>query len=74
MTQLSAAERRWWSLFKRIIKAMPPSLELMVHQSTIEVCKAGSREKAFTEHGDADNTPSLDFVKSGRIYPCSESL
>lgn len=61
---MTAAELRWWKLFKRIVKAMPKSLEVSVHQSSIAVSKAGSRLAAFKRDGHADQTEDLDFFNT----------
>lgn len=74
INEMTAAELQWWKLFKRIVKAMPKSLEVSVHQSSIAVSKTGSRQAAFERDGHADQTEDLDFFKHARVYPNSESL
>lgn len=71
---MNAEELRWWKLFKRVIKAMPRSLEVSVHNYSVEVSKVGSRQAAFERDGHADNTENLDFFKASRVYPNSESI
>lgn len=72
--EMTAAEKRWWKLFKDIIKEMPSTLEISVYNSSIDVCEQGARQAAFERDSHSDNTPNLDFFKANRVYPNGEAL
>lgn len=73
---MNPQEKRFVTRLKRLIRDMPPSLELLVRHGSIGVCQTGERQKYFDAHGDADNTPVLCDVETygSRIYPNGESL
>lgn len=74
MRNMTPHEQRWWKLFKDVLKNMPATLEINVHQNTVDVSPAGARERAFKDAGHADNTESFEFYRAKRVYPNSESI
>lgn len=71
---MTPEEKRWSSRLRRVLRDMPASIEIQVHQSHIEICQLGAVAKAFERHGDADNPESLDWFQTERVRPCSESI
>ncbi|MND54132.1 hypothetical protein D3C87_908290 [compost metagenome] len=68
-----AQERAWFSKLRRVMREMPKTVEIQVHQNVIQMNKAGERDAAFERDGNADNVPEIDHFSSHRVYPCSES-
>lgn len=71
---MTREEQRWFSRLRRTLKDMPETVEIQVHQSTIQMNKVGGREEYFLEKGHADGVESLDEFRTERVYPCSESI
>lgn len=69
-----AKERAWFSKLRRVLRDMPSTVEIQVHQNIIQMNKAGERDRAFERDGHADNVPEIDHFSSARVYPCSESV
>ena len=67
-------EKRWFDRLRRVLKDMPNSVEIQVHQNSIQMNRAGAREEEFMRAGNADNVECLAEFNTKRIYPCSESL
>jgi predicted RNA-binding protein with PUA-like domain len=67
-------EARWFRRLVRVINDMPPSVELQVHQSAIQMNENGAREAAFLRQGHADSVPEISSFRTSRVYPCSESI
>ncbi len=68
-----AKERAWFSKLRRILREMPATVEIQVHQNIIQMNKAGERDATFERDGHADNVPEIDHFSTHRVYPCSES-
>lgn len=69
-----AAELRWFRRLQRVLKDMPDTVEIQVHQNTISLVAQGAFETAFAERGDCDNVEEISFFQTRRVRPCSESL
>lgn len=72
--EMNAAELHWWKQFKRVVKDLPPTLELSVYHASISVCERGARQAAFDRDGHADQTEDFTFVQTKHIYPNGEAL
>ncbi|CAM3844620.1 hypothetical protein G6L26_009880 [Agrobacterium radiobacter] len=68
-----AKERAWFSKLRSVLREMPATVEIQVHQNFIQMNKAGERSATFERVGNADNVPEIDHFSTARVYPCSES-
>lgn len=71
---MTPEEKRWVDRLRRVLREMPKSLEIQVHQNTISVSRAGARAEAFERDGHADSVAELAHFQTKRVYPCSESI
>ncbi len=71
--EMSREERLWFAKLKRTLRDMPASVEIQVHSNSIQMNRAGAREDHFRQRGHADGVESLDWFRTKRVYPCSES-
>lgn len=67
-------EARWFKRLKRCIADMPATVELQVHQNNIQMNVEGARDAAFISMEHADDVDCLDYFRTDRVYPCSESI
>ncbi len=69
-----AKERAWFSKLRRVLREMPSSVEIQIHQNFVQMNKAGERAATFDRCGNADSVPEIDSFSTDRVYPCSESV
>lgn len=69
-------EEKFISRLKRLIRAMPPTLELIVRHGSIDVCATGDRKKYFDAVGHTDMVPTIENISTNKvsIIPGGESL
>lgn len=71
---MNPEEKQWFSRLRRILRNMPTTVEIQVHQNFIQMNRAGARSETFELIGHVDNVESLDEFSTERVYPCSESI
>ncbi|KQS74057.1 hypothetical protein ASG25_21535 [Rhizobium sp. Leaf384] len=71
---MTPEEKRWSNRLRRVLRDMPASIEIQIHQSHVDICQLGAIQEAFSKRGDVDNVETLDWFQTERVYPCSESL
>lgn len=67
-------ELLWFKRLRRVLDAMPETVEIQVHNSSIQMNEAGAREATFLMEGTADNVEEIAYFQTDRVYPCSESI
>lgn len=72
--EMTVEERRWFKRLKACLRGMPTTVELQVHQNSIQMNRAGARSDAFELRGHADEVDHLGWFQAERVYPCSESI
>lgn len=71
---MTPEEKRWFSRLRRVLRDMPDTVEIQVHQNSIHMNREGAREAEFVRTGHVDNVDALGWFSAGRVYPCSESI
>lgn len=69
-------ERNWFIRLSKVLRAMPKTVEVEVHNNHVQMNEKGARDAAFARCGDGDNAESImQFSVIGmRLYPVSESV
>lgn len=73
-TEKRYIERLWIARFKRAIRDMPSTLELVAYDGSVAICEKGAL-RAFLDAGSNFGTAEqADKVNHSRIHTHSESL
>lgn len=69
-------EQKWFASLKRVLQKMPDSVEIQVHNNSIQMNRKGARDEEFALRGNADAVDDLDAFSTTRmrVYPCGESM
>lgn len=64
-------EKRWWSSLRRLLKAMPDTIEILIGaQGQVGAAPRGETLRTLNKTGNADNVPRLllpDIIVSGVV-------
>jgi hypothetical protein len=70
---LTRKEELWVKRLKKCLAEMPSSIELNVGHGEIKVCNVGALNRAL-EINSSDDLITIEYVKTKRVNPDSESL
>lgn len=73
-TEKSYIERLWIARFKRVIKDMPSTLELVAYDGSVAICDNGALRLFLETGADFGTATDREKVQHPRIRTHSESL